>query len=201
MLKKILSLVSNSNSFIEIYDDLLSAKECDIIISYFEKSPQKRGKLGIGKVMPEFKACSELSETHFKEGDVISNILKPQLIKGLDRYHEKYKSLRELQYWGLDDYYNVQKYDGEEDGYFVWHEERGDDIPFLNRVLVWMFYLNDAKSGTEFMHFPTVNPKKGRLVIWPPGWEYTHRGVTPNKGLKYIATGWCSYVTDGDDSK
>ena len=32
--------------------------------------------------------------------------------------------------------------------------------------------------------------KAGRLVIWPSAWSHPHKGVTPNKGLKYIATGW-----------
>ena len=55
-----------------------------------------------------------------------------------------------------------------------------------------MFYLNDAKSGTEFMYYPNVKARKGRCVIWPSGWEYTHRGL-PNKGIKYIVSGWMAY--------
>ena len=65
--------------------------------------------------------------------------------------------------------------------------------PYSLRVLAWMFYLNDAKCGTEFMNYPTVSAKMGRLVIWPAGWTHLHKGVTPNRGLKYITTGWCSF--------
>ena len=60
--------------------------------------------------------------------------------------------------------------------------------------MAWMFYLNDAKSGTEFMHFPTINARRGRLVIWPAFWTHTHKGVIPNKGVKYIITGWVSFL-------
>ena len=47
MLRKILSLVSNYNpSFIEIYDNALTKKECEILISQFNKSPQCEGVVG-----------------------------------------------------------------------------------------------------------------------------------------------------------
>ena len=57
--------------------------------------------------------------------------------------------------------------------------------------LAWMVYLNDAASGTEFPYQEMiVEPKEGRTVIWPAGWTHPHKGVTPNEGIKYIATGW-----------
>ena len=57
-----------------------------------------------------------------------------------------------------------------------------------------MFYLNDAKSGTDFMYHSTVQGKLGRCVIWPATWDYTHRSQLPNEGLKYIVTGWLNYL-------
>ena len=96
----------------------------------------------------------------------------------------------------MDDVYNFQKYDGEDDGYKEWHCEHGADDYSSRRILAWMFYLNNAKSGTEFKRYPTVQGKRGRCVIWPSAWTHIHRGVA-NKGLKYIATGWVSY----DNSK
>ena len=60
--------------------------------------------------------------------------------------------------------------------------------------MAWMFYLNNAKSGTEFRNYPTVGAKMGRCAIWPSGWTHVHRGGTPNKGLKYIVTGCISYL-------
>ena len=71
----------------------------------------------------------------------------------------------------------------------MWHCEHGASNS--NRILAWMFYLNDAKSGTEFMNYPTVQAKRGRCVIWPAFWTHVHKGA-PNKGLKYIATWWIS---------
>ena len=197
MLKKIRSLVSNSNSFVEIYDNALPVEECDIIISEIEKSPQQEGRLKQNNqsvVLPDYKSCVELYDTKFSKGDIIYNIVKHRLIECIEKYRKRYSSLDLLNFWGIDDFYNVQKYNGEDDGYKIWHTEHGNDPAACQRIMVWMFYLNDAKSGTEFGYFPTVNAKKGRCVIWPAGWEYVHKGVTPNKGVKYIVTGWISYA-------
>jgi prolyl 4-hydroxylase len=84
--------------------------------------------------------------------------------------------------------YNLQKYE-EGEGFFSLHNEQSGSYPY--RLLAWMVYLNDATSGTEFPYQEmTVTPKEGRTVIWPAGWTHPHKGVTPNKGTKYIATGW-----------
>ena len=38
-----------------------------------------------------------------------------------------------------------------------------------------------------------VEAEQGKGVIWPAGWTHPHKGVTPNIGNKYIATGWFEY--------
>jgi hypothetical protein len=38
-----------------------------------------------------------------------------------------------------------------------------------------------------------MQPKTGRAAIWSAAWTHVHKGVTPNIGDKYIATGWCQF--------
>jgi len=65
-------------------------------------------------------------------------------------------------------YINVQKTLPKQ-GYHSWHSE--DPAPMTTR---------------------RVQPKKGRVVIWPAGFTHTHRGNPPLSGEKYIATAWYS---------
>ena len=191
MLRKIRSLVSNSDYF-GIYDNALSKKECEILINQFEKSSHVKGVTASGH-NPKLKNCLEKGY-NFKDESVVSNILRPVLIKCIGKYADKYSSsLDKIADWKYTDSYNFQKYENEDDGYFSWHCEQAGKDPASRRILAWMFYVNDAKSGTEFMYYPTIRARMGRCVIWPSSWTHVHKGVTPNKGLKYITTGWISY--------
>ena len=184
-----------NSSFIEIYDNALSKKECDILINQFENSSKFKGLTSHDGVLianDEIKKCQELHECYFENNNRIAHLIQPNLVRCIKRYAEKYKSLNFITQWKYDNNYNFQKYETEDDGFKVWHCEHGikEDS---HRILAWMFYLNNAHSGTEFMNFSTIRARMGRCVIWPAGWTHLHKGVIPNKGLKYIVTGWCSF--------
>ena len=197
------SLFRRNRNFIEIYDNALSKKECEILINQFEKSDKVIQGLTSRGYTPEYKKCLEI-KGDFTEKNIINNILRPKVISYMQKFVDKNKfpcefdnmgALDFIQSWTFSKYYNIQKYENEDDGYKQWHCEHGTEEN-SNRILAWMFYLNDAKCGTEFAYFPTVNAKAGRCVIWPAFWTHLHRGVIPNKGIKYIATGWYEYCKD-----
>ena len=78
-------------------------------------------------------------------------------------------------------------------GYHLWHVEHGKEMENAARAFVWSIYLNDVEEGgeTEFLHFSKrVKPKTGRIVIWPAGFPYVHRGNSPLSGKKYLLTSW-----------
>ena len=179
-------------NFIEIYDDALSSEKCDKLIDYFNKSPQMEGVVGDGiEVNPIQKQSIELKNSYFTSHEIVSRLISPTLREYTEKYVEKYIPLKNMEKWGVDNGFTLKKFEGEDEGFKVWHTEHGKSVPY--RILVWMFYLNDAQSGTEFFHHPKIESKKGRLVIWPAGWTHYHKGVTPNKGIKYITSGWYSF--------
>ena len=178
-------------NFIEIYDDALSVENCDKLIDYFNKSPQTEGMFANNIVNPSAKKSIELKDSLFSLHNLPFQLISPILKKYTDKYIEKYVTLNYMEQWSLDDGFTLKKFEGEDDGFKVWHTEHC--ISFPKRILVWMFYLNDAQSGTEFYNYPDIESKKGRLVIWPAGWTHYHKGETPNKGLKYIMSGWYSF--------
>ena len=58
-----------------------------------------------------------------------------------------------------------------------------------NRYLVLLWYLNDVAEGGE-THFPVldlkVEPRAGRLLMFPPYWMYQHAGLPSPKQDKFI---------------
>ena len=185
-----------SPSFIETYDKVLSSDECNILITQFEKNPNKaEGKVhkdedyGIDK---DFKNSLELVNPRFSEPTVITSIISSSLNKCMDRYMKKYSMLNNyMGRYKADDVYTFKKFEGNDGGYKCWHYEHGIGEA-SNRVFVWSFYLNDS-PGTDFMFYPNVSGKEGRCVIFPASFNYMHRSA-PNKGIKYYVSGWISYV-------
>ncbi len=98
----------------------------------------------------------------------------------------------------MSDVFNIQWYP-KGGGYKIWHFERTNNKHALRRHLVWMTYLTDnPNGGTEFyfqdLHIPA---EKGKTVIWPAEWMYTHRGRVDNENEKMIITGWMEFISEG----
>ena len=183
---------NSSPSFIGIYDNALSAEQCDELISFFKRSTKRDGgfysKDGY-KVDYSIKRNIEIKDAILSE---TPEIAPKAICNCIGKYREEYPSLEHLFEWRLRNDYTFQMLEGKDDGYKVWHTEHCPG-ELSTRILAWMIYLNDAESGTEFMHFPTVEAKQGRCIIWPSAFTHLHRSK-PNKSLKYIMSGWISYV-------
>ena len=91
---------------------------------------------------------------------------------------------------------NLQWYSAGRGGYPYWHCElfpRDPGCETLHRHLLWTLYLNDEFSAgeTEFLFQQRrIVPRTGSLLIAPTAFTHTHRGNRPQRGDKYIATGW-----------
>ena len=91
--------------------------------------------------------------------------------------------------------FNMQRFlPGE--GYHKFHCERAS-WGAQERLGVWMIYLNDVhdRGWTEFFyqqHFEKA--KVGKIVCWPSDWTHTHRGIVSTTEVKYILTGWFTFI-------
>ena len=81
--------------------------------------------------------------------------------------------------------------------HYHWHIDGGSH-DFSQRQLVAIWYLNDVHGPggeTEFLFQDVrIKPEAGKLVLFPPFWTHEHRGVTLEKGVKYIATTWVVFA-------
>lgn len=83
-----------------------------------------------------------------------------------------------------------------EGGFCTVHYEQGNDIHCSRRFAVWILYMNDLdiSGGTDFLNQDlTLEPKCGRLAIWPAAYTHPHRSSLHLKDWKYICTGWFVY--------
>jgi|TARA_Y100000289_G_C3904369_1_gene141053 hypothetical protein len=187
----------NMEHFIGTYDGYIPDHDCDKAIKYFEDESEVKRTLNrqaAERALPSIKKDEQLFcgrnnvRGWWRE-------LKP-FFYNFDLCLKHY-----VEHCGLQGYYEeglqfttfkIQKTLPTE-GYHIWHIEHGAGFDNEPRALVYTVYLNDVEEGgeTEFLHYSKrVKPKKGRVVIFPAGFPYVHRGNPPLSGEKYILTSW-----------
>lgn len=194
------------SDWIYIVDGALSEEFCAQVIEKYEHVIEhgdstgyhgKWGEVGMMEYRPdvkkswdygiEAKEWPDIDEVFYKSlGEHYMNYLENPPWSNL-RSSGGYTDLR-------DTGYNLQKtLPG--DGY-IWHNDfgNGQDGGYDKgiRILTFIWYLNDIKEGgyTEFIDGTKIQPKAGRMVIFPCTWQYEHRGYPPKSETKYICTGW-----------
>ena len=185
--------------FIEIYDNALPDEWCDNYIKFFDtnKNFQYSRDILYGE-----KYKQTLVEDNAI--DMLSNLQNLNLYSTMkpfmnffwpcyEKYVEKYSILKNMARQNVYQL-KIQKTEPSQ-GYHVWHAEKMERNQ-SQRVAVIMCYLNDIIEGgeTEFLYqHKRIQPKKGRILIWPSSFTHTHRGNPPLSGSKYIITGWIEF--------
>ena len=188
----------NIDNFIGVYDNYITPEDCKKAIQLYENQFKFKNTLDriqfenapiIQKKDQQFFVTSSNIEVWWEE-------LK-SLILNFDIAFRHYdKNVGAVQSYGQDKFFytglKIQKTLPTE-GYHIWHVEHGKGFYHESRAFVFSIYLNDVEEGgeTEFLHFSKrTKPKTGRIVIWPAGFPYLHRGNSPLSGEKYILTSW-----------
>ena len=187
----------NINNFIGVYDNYITKEECNKAIQLFENQDKLKNTLN-RQVFEQSNVLEKQDQQFFSDGsniDIWWEELKT-IIFNFDIALKHY-----VENTGVGDAYGspfyftslkIQKTLPRE-GYHLWHIEHQRGFNNEARALVFSIYLNDVEEGgeTEFLHFSKrVQPKTGRIVIWPAGFPYVHRGNPPLSGEKYILTSW-----------
>ena len=130
--------------------------------------------------------CEELLDTYRKNLRLV-----------IGEYYKKYEWSNKFGAIDFKEYTNIQHYPPN-GGFFKHHTERGGwGAPAIERVLVFMTYLNTVDVGgeTEFFYQDVkVKPEKGLTIIWPAEWTHVHRGLPAPNEHKYVVTGWLHYL-------
>lgn len=188
----------NDYNGIEEYNNAFEKEYCDEIIRHFELMRETNItnlQNDIGKNSDErivFDWAHTQNVFHYDFGlckyfyDRMNEVYTNQ-------YVEKYDMLKRSQQHtpkGM----SVQKTMPHQ-GYHAWHQETAD-VGSGSRIVSYMLYLNDVEEGgeTEFLYQGLkLKPESGKLVFFPCGFTFPHRGNPIYKGEKYIITGWYTY--------
>jgi len=187
----------NINNFIGVYDNYIPEQECNKAIKLYED--QNKFNNTINRIGGEKAPVLQKQDQQYFAAPFNLNVwwesLKPMMVN-FDLAWNHY-----VQNTGASDAYGVPFHFTDlkiqktlpTEGYHVWHIEHGKGFGNEARAFVFAIYLNDVEEGgeTEFLHFSKrVQPKTGRIVIWPAGFPYVHRGNSPLSGEKYMLTSW-----------
>jgi len=185
-------------NFIGVYDNYITKEECNKAIKLFED--QNKFNNTVNRI--RFEQASVLTkqdQQFFAENnniDIYWETLKTMILNFDLAFNHYLENTGARQAYDGGPFHfatlKIQKTLPTE-GYHVWHIEHGKGFDNEPRAFAYSIYLNDVKKGgeTEFLNFSKrVEPKTGRIVIWPAAFPYVHRGNPPLSGEKYILTSW-----------
>ncbi len=183
------------NSFIFTIDNALPANLCQAMIEQFEANPEDQYQGRIGQDAHADSSIKKSTDMVISNKDYwkdLDGIMFRSLGFALREFKKKYP------YFAgpfKDSGYAIQRTNPGE--HYHWHIDGGSH-DFAQRQLVALWYLNDVPGPggeTEFLSQDIkITPKQGRLLLFPPFWTHQHRGVTLEKGVKYIATTWVVFA-------
>ena len=176
--------------FIKVYDNALTEEECHKLIEIFETG---RDKTKLNNKYQKFTQywISESGNLQFFEN------IKNKMTKCHLNY-ESYLSAR-LDHGAIfpSNYVfeslKIKKYEPELKEEFRKHIDASTKGN-LARFLSTLIYLNDVEEGGQTVFNDVIiNPRQGRMVLFPPLWMFPHSGRIPISNIKYILTTYLRY--------
>ena len=185
---------SKISDFVWVKDNVLTSDFCKHCIERFNRDQNMSDGMTGGGLRKEIKDTMDLMVSRDKNWSEEDGVFKETLNENLFKYFEYLDTFApcfELKgHHFYDTGYQIQRY--EPGSGYTWHHD--DNLPqnLEQRSMTFIWYLNTVKKDgyTEFVDGTRVRAKEGRLVIFPSGWTFLHRGYPPKDQRKYICTGW-----------
>lgn len=178
--------------YIKTYDKVISQDICNELIAKFEASQDQQTRTEY----ENHRYFTEININQHKDWEGMVN----GLYATLKPYIERYKNDCKIQFNQWPDKFGFEqirfkKYNADGVDEFKSHVDVGD-YASAKRFLVFFLYLDDNKKGeTGFDEYNIkVQPKPGRLLMFPPLWTYLHTAYKPVDKPKYIIGSYLHYV-------
>ena len=171
---------------VKVYDNIIPGATCKRLLDLFEKNKEYQEYIN-----EDYCPCFTQLNLNQLSPDTVRSLL-PFLVEVYNRYKKDIKNnylppLKELEEFRIKRYYN----NGNEK--FDEHVDVTDYNSSL-RAVAFLFYLNDNDGNTLFpLHNLNIQPVSGRVIVFPPTWEYPHTGLPPKNDSKYIMSTYIHY--------
>ena len=185
--------------YIKIYDDVIDADSCNMLIGKFEAAEEDQYEEVRQVERDKAIAFTQINLVNNKDWASVQNGMLEVFQDYIMAYINDckiapkqwptvygYEAIRMKRYLNN----NYDRFDPHVD---VMNQETS------RRFLAFFIYLNDVDEGgeTEFLSpfwlNRTVKPKRGRLLMFPPMWPWVHAGRKPISGMKYLINSYCHY--------
>jgi len=182
-------------SFIFERRNALPPSFCDEVIARFEANPDQQYEGRVGQLRERdasVKQTMDLVVSNKDNWTDVDEMLFRSLAAAMREFRETFPYFKGP---FKDLGYQVQRYQPGQ--FYQWHVDGGSH-ELSQRQLVALWYLNDVPGpggATEFLYQDlSIQPERGKLVLFPPFWTHEHRAQRIETGVKYIATTWVVFA-------
>ena len=191
------------DKYIKIYDDVIDADSCNMLIGKFESAEEDQYEEVRQVERDKAIAFTQINLANNADWTSVQNgmleVFQDYIMHYINDCNIQpkqwpttygYEAIRIKRY--LDNDYD--RFDSHVD---VMNSETS------KRFLAFFVYLNDVDEGgeTEFVqltkpgtHIPLkIKAQQGRLLMFPPQWMYYHAGLKPVSNSKYLIHSYCHY--------
>jgi hypothetical protein len=188
-------MATKLRDYIRLYDSMIDESLCEKIIKTFDESDVTYTDR---EQRPSF---SELNiSQRFMKNDAkwvaIQNKLTDVFADTAEQYMTQLDVASDFPAKYAFEEHRLKMYNNNGHDQFKDHVDVGD-YNSARRFLVMFLYLNDVTAGGE-TNFPRldykVQPKCGRILVFPATWQWRHAGLPPVSDKKYIIGTYLHYL-------
>ena len=190
-----LSMATNLTDFIKCYDGLATKTFCDAIIESYGIT---KGQYLDREQRPSFHELN-ISQRYIAKDPQWMGIqmqLTSIFTDAVQLYIQDLDCLNDFPLKYAFEENRLKLYDNNAYDQFKDHVDV-QDYSSARRFLVCFLYLNKVSEGGE-TNFPrldyAIKPECGRILIFPPTWQYRHAGLPPVSDKKYIIGTYLHYL-------
>ena len=189
--------------YIKIYDDVIDADSCNMLIGKFEAAEEEQYE--------EVRQVERDKAIAFTQINLVNNEDWASVQNGMLEVFQDYIMAYindckiEPKQWPQTYGYEairMKRYLNNNYDRFDPHVDV-KNYETSRRFLAFFIYLNDVDEGgeTEFININKpgtyiplkITPRRGRLLMFPPLWMYYHAGLKPVSNNKYLIHSYCHY--------